>query len=351
MSKILNKGLLYKEWINVRWVTILTIITLLFFKVYGVISQLNFNKTFMEEQGKVWTDRWFNNGLHARDHTYFIIMIFVVIILATILFIGEKTSETEGFIASMPFTRQEIIFNKWFVGVVSLLISFVVTFMILSIFYFANVSGLDTTLNPYSDIVRWFFMDAFQYIYIFTFVILIQTVMGNSIVSSIVGGIALLVPWFITMIVQDLVRSYYGFNEYLSIVFDKVGGWLNIYSYNTTSFNWVNIKTNSGKDTYRSYYYLNYKLKLLVLFVLTCLFLYLAYVAYKRINLEYNLRLVVFKNLKPVFIYGVSICSGLFGGSVFTNGSLRLFGIWFIIFTIVGYFISKLLLKILSAKK
>ncbi|NNU78790.1 ABC transporter permease subunit [Clostridium estertheticum] len=351
MNKIINKALFYKEWINVRWVTILTIITLLFYKVYGVISQLNFNKKFMEEQGKVWTDRWFNNGLHARDHTYFIIMIFVVIILATILFIGEKTSETEGFIASMPFTRKEIIFNKWLVGVVSLLISFVVTFMILSIFYFANGSGLDATLNPYWDIVRWFFMDEFQYICIFTFVILIQAVMGNSIVSSIVGGIALLVPWFITMIVQDLVRGYYGFNEYLSIVFDKVGGWLNIYSYNTTSFNWVNIKTNSGKDTYRSYYYLNYKLKLLVLFVLTCLFLYLAYVAYKRINLEYNLRLVVFKNLKPVFIYGVSICSGLFGGSVFTNGSLRLFGIWFIIFTIVGYFISKLLLKILSSKK
>ena len=43
MSKIINKALFYKEWINVKWVTLLTIIILLYFKVYGVISEYGFN--------------------------------------------------------------------------------------------------------------------------------------------------------------------------------------------------------------------------------------------------------------------------------------------------------------------
>ncbi|WP_291636064.1 hypothetical protein, partial [Clostridium sp.] len=85
--------------------------------------------------------------------------------------------------------------------------------------------------------------------------------------------------------------------------------------------------------------------------LLTCLFLYLAYVAYSKRNIEYNLRLVVFENLEPVFIGGVAICSGLLAGTTLGHLRLRYFGIWFIIFTIIGYFISKLLFKILSSSK
>jgi len=66
MNKIVNKALFYKEWINVRWVTLLTIIVLLFYKVYGVISLLNENKFTMERSGYT-TTRWFNNGLYMKQ--------------------------------------------------------------------------------------------------------------------------------------------------------------------------------------------------------------------------------------------------------------------------------------------
>jgi ABC-type transport system involved in multi-copper enzyme maturation permease subunit len=350
MNKIINKGLFYKEWINVRWITLLTVVVLLYFKVYGVISELDLNKTTMKQTGSVWTDRWFNNGLHMKTN-YFIVMVFIVIILAMILFIGEKTSETQGFIASMPFTRKEIILNKWLVGVISILISFVVTYIFLSLFYAANINSLDTALNPYSDIVKWFFMDTFQYICIFTFMLLAQAVMGNSIVSSIVGGIILLVPFYITMIVLELITRI---TKYQFIAIDKFASWLNIYSYNGAEQVWTDTKLINGKDIYRTFYYNNYGVKLLIFFLLTCLFLYLAYVSYKKRNLEYNLRLIVFKNLELVFICGVAICLGLLAGAVFGFGysdqGLIAFSILAIIFTIIGYFISKLLLKIFSAK-
>ncbi|MBU3176613.1 ABC transporter permease [Clostridium estertheticum] len=354
MNKIISKALFYKEWIYVRWVTILTIIILLFYKVYGVISLLNQNKIYMKYNSGIRTDRWFNNGLYGRSSYYFV-MVFLVIILAIILFKGEKTSETQGFIASMPFTRKEIIFNKWLVGVVSLLISFIVTYIFLSVFYVTNINDLNTTLNPYSDIVKWFFMDTFQYICIFTFIMLVQAVMGNSIVSGMVGGIILGVPTFILMLVQGLVMRYYRYDELINIIFEKISGWINIYSYNVAkqkSF-YPNQAENINQDYYQNFYYSNYKSKLLVLFLLTCLFLFLANLAYKKRNIEYNLRLIVFKNLEPVFIGGVAICSGILAIAIkgIGNQRLREFGIYFVIFTIIGYFISKLLLKVLSSKK
>ncbi|MBX4264635.1 ABC transporter permease subunit [Clostridium estertheticum] len=353
MNKIINKALFYKEWINVRWVTLLTIITLLFYKVYGVISLLNRNKMYMEYNIGSRTDRWFNNGLYGMNSYYFV-MVLVVIILTIILFKGEKTSETQGFIASMPFTRKEIIINKWLVGVVSLLISFVITYIFLSLFYFANINGLGKTLNPYSDIVKWFFMDTFQYICIFTFIMLVQAVMGNSIVSGMVGGIILGVPIFISMVVKELGMRYYQYSRSISTILEKISGWTNIYNYNVAkqkSFH-PNSAENVNQDYYQNFYYSNYNLKLLVLFLLTCLFLFLAYVAYRKRNIEYNLRLIVFKNLEPVFVCGIAICSGLLAGVIFGESGLKAsFGIYFVIFTIIGYFISKLLLKGLSSRK
>ncbi|WP_162523061.1 ABC transporter permease subunit [Clostridium estertheticum] len=352
MNKVVNKALFYKEWINVRWVTLLTIIVLSFFKVYGVISALNQEKMYETRQGWVLPNRWFNNGLYrGGDHysIYFFIMVIVVIILAITLFISEKTSENQGFIASMPFTRKEIIINKWLVGVISLLISFAVTYIFLSLFYFKNISSINTILNPYSDIVKWFFMDTFQYICIFTFMMLMQSVMGNSIVSSMVGGIILVVPYFITMMIQSLTERVYGFTQYRYLIFNKICHWLNIYGYNYANNNYLSSTAINGMCNIS---YTNYKSKLLVLFLLTCLFLFLANLAYKKRNIEYNLRLIAFKNLEPVFTGGVAICSGLLVGGIFGNDRLREFGIYFIIFTIIGYFISKLLLlKVLSSRK
>jgi ABC-type transport system involved in multi-copper enzyme maturation permease subunit len=349
MNKIINKALFYKEWINVKWVTLLTIVVLLYFKVYGVISALNKNKIYFRRSSEGWNDTWFNNGLHERG-IYVLVIIFVVIILAMILFMGEKTSENQGFLASMPFTRKEIILNKWLVGVLSILISFVVTYIFLSLLYVANINNLDTTLNPYSDIVVWFFIDIFQYICIFTFMMLSQAVMGNSIVAGIVGGIILIVPYFITRILYYLIVASYWFVDYSYTMVDKIGDWVNIYGYNSTQYNWVDTVVNS-ENPYRTFYYTAYKLKLLILFILTCLFLYLSYVSYKKRNLEYNLRLIVFKELEPIFIMGFAICFGLLVGGIYESERLSSFAIWTAIFTIIGYFIAKLLLKVLSSEK
>jgi ABC-type transport system involved in multi-copper enzyme maturation permease subunit len=344
MNKIINKALFYKEWINVRWVTLITIVILIYFKVYGIVSELNLNESYVKQYGKVWTDRWFNNGLYIKSN-YYVIMTFIIIILAVILFMGEKTSETQGFVASMPFTRKEIILNKWIVGVISILISFVVTYLLLSLLYVVNITSLNTSLNPYSDIVRWFFMDTFQYICIFTFIMLAQGVMGNSIVSGILGGIIIEVPYAITAIVQQMF-----FNR-SSIFVDKIQDWLNIYEYNVASQMWFNTESNSGKDTYRTFYYYNFGLKLLIFLILTSLFLYLAYVSYKKRNLEYNLRIIAFKNLEPVFILGFAVCLGLLVGVILGSQSITTFGIYAVSFAVAGYFIARQLLKVFSSGK
>lgn len=345
MSRIINKALFYKEWINVKWVTMVTIITLLFYKGYGVITLLNQNNEMIRRLGKIPSNRWFNNGLHMQDD-YFFIMILIVIILSIVLFIVDKSSGNQGFIAAMPFTRKEIILNKWMAGVISLLISFVVTYVFLSLFYVLNISGMYRALNPYSDIVRWVLMNMAQSICIFTFMVLAQTVMGNSVVSGIVAGIMLIVPYFITWSIQNVLLRYFGFVQSIRIRLDSIRYWLNVYQYNLAYTSNVNIN-----DNYNPYYYTNYKLKLLVLFILTCLFLYLAYISFKKKDLEYNLKLFVFKNLEPVFMCVFAICTGFLVGLIFGEYSLMAFWVYVITFIIVGYFVAKQLVKVLSSRK
>lgn len=353
--KILNKALFYKEWINVRWITVLTVFILLYYKLYGVISALNLNKFWLQQHGVLYSNRWFNNGIFASTN-YNTVMICTVIVLSIILFVGEKNSETQGFIASMPFTRKEIILNKWFVGAFSIIVSFVVVFIFLSMFYVANLNALDAVLNPYSDLVKWFFIDTMQYVCIFTFSILIQTVMGNSIVSGIVGGIILFVPFFMISIIQEIVMRishYNGYNPLISTL-SNLQNWLNITIYNFAYQQWYKVENTMG-NTCRNYYYINYELKLTILFILTLIFLYLAYIAYKKRNLEYNLRLLAFKNLELVFIVSIAICSGFLVGAILgfgqSNGSLSAFWAWAIFGTIGGYFMAKVLVKILSSAK
>ena len=268
------------------------------------------------------------------------------------MFIGEKTSETQGFIASMPFTRNEIIFNKWFVGVVSILISFVVATILLSLVYVVNINSIDTTLNPYSDLIKWFFMDVFQYLCIFTFMIFAQVVMGNIIMSGVVGGIILLIPCYLPMLIWEVFMMITK-RDYVDI--QGGANWLDLYNYNSTGRVWTKPVLKNNEDLYSTFYYTNYGLKLLVLFILTCLFLYLAFLLYKKRNLEYNLRLTVFKNLEPVLIWGMALFLGLFAGAFiglgYSGDSLKGFGICTIIFTVLGYFVAKLLLKLLSARK
>lgn len=355
MNKFINKALFYKEWINVKWVTVLTIFVLLYFKLFGVISQLNTNKMFMKEQGRVWTDRWFNNGLFIKDN-YYLTMIFAVIILSIILFLGEKTSETQGFIVSMPFTRKQIILNKWLVGVFCIIISFVVILIALSLFYAANLYYIDTALNPYSDIIKWFFMDIIFYCSIFTFIMFVQTAMGNSIVAGAVGAIIPLVPIFIISVVKELVMRTSGvtWNNPKLMTFQRFETYLNVYTYNNTEQQWYNIGKHDT-DMYRTFYYHNYELKLSLLLIMTVLFLYLAYAFYKKRDLEYNLRLLSFKNLESVFIWGFSICAGLLLGAIlgfdYSNEGSNVFLLWGIVGTVGGYFVSKVLVKVFSSSK
>jgi O-antigen/teichoic acid export membrane protein len=114
---------------------------------------------------------------------------------------------------------------------------------------------------------------------------------------------------------------------------------------------WFNTEPNSGKDMYRTFYYDNFGLKLLIFLILTSLFLYLAYVSYKKRNLEYNLRIIAFKNLEPVFIFGFAVCLGLIVGVICGSQSRTIFGIFAATFAVAAYFIAKQLLKVFSSGK
>ena len=355
MNKIINKALLYKEWINVKYVTVLTTLMLLYFKLFnGVMYELNMNQNLMKETGRLWTDRWFNNGIF-KGEGYFLAMVFLIMILSIVLFTGEKTSETQGFIASMPFTRKQIIMNKWIIGVISILISFVITFIALSLFYGSNLNVIDTNLNPYSDIVKWFFIDVFQYIGIFTFIMFVQTVMGNSIVSAIVGGILLLVPWFLTITIQELIIRIgnYGYNDQIIITFDQIKKWINIYYYNLLEQEWYHVDGSEIGEMFRTFWYQNYELKIGIIILFTLTFLCLACIFYKKRKLEYNLRLIAFEKFEWIFICGVSICMGLFIGAILgftSDNGVNMFLLWTIAGTILGYIVSKLVIKMFNYK-
>lgn len=336
----LNKALLYKDWKTTKWVAMLMSFSILFTKLFNLMNNLHFQKLYIKSYGKAYPVAWFNYTL-LNGEFYFVAMATLVALLSLVLFLNEK-GNSYGFLFSMPFTKKDIVKNKWFLGTSIILGSFLINALLIALFYLANLKFIDIYLNPFSDILKWFFINSTVYILIFTVFIFFQTIMGNVILSSIIAALAFWVPIFLLVIVSDLTRIFLklSYDAKLPIPTDHIANYLCIFTYNTPSSP-SNVLTQD--NPLNNYVYEGFSLKLLISWILIILFLGLSLYCFSNRKLEYNNKIVCNSKLEIAFKWCVSICTGLmigaFVGFGYFGDNLIAFSISAILTIITVYYI------------
>jgi ABC-type transport system involved in multi-copper enzyme maturation permease subunit len=287
---------------------------------------------------------WFNEAL--MENNIQLVVVFTIIVLVIILFQSERKNETYSLIASMPFKREEIIKTKWVVGSLSVFISFFITFIMLSVFYFLNTEFIK---NSYNIVLKWTLINILTYIAIFTILLFGQTFIGQNIVGGIVSSISLIVPFGAISMIEEIVAINMNLNgnHKFIIGIDKFAKYLNIYGINSAEYVLV--------DKGASYYvYNNYFIKLGVLVILITIFYNLAVYTYKKNKFENNGNIIMFSFFEPVFKWGITICSGLFLAFITMNiiygfeQNKIIIDIFLVIGCVIGYFISDKMVLIFS---
>ncbi|MCY6484902.1 ABC-2 transporter permease [Clostridium aestuarii] len=372
MRKFWRNPLVYKEWKSVRWITLLMTLNLLLFKVLQITSRLSYIKErrldnmYDQQVFNEQTKYWFNSILLRQwddGILYFIGMCICIILLVIFLFKSERENATYGFLASMPFKREEMIDVKWSIGVLSIAISFFITFIFLSIFYITNIEWIQTPYNPYIIIPEWTIINMMLCIAIFSFLLFIQTLIGKNIVGGVVGSLVLVAPMGAVMIVGQIISNQFNLEYGNPLIegFEKLSSKLDIFRIIKTNDALIDITNSTGfhfsydyYGSYQPYMYNSYFLKIVITVVFTVIFYLLAMYAYKRNALENNGNLILFSKLEPVFKWGVSICLGLLLSAVFGMGytdSIMVMDIFLVLGIIVGYFVSNKAIKICNNSK
>ncbi|MCY6370132.1 ABC transporter permease [Clostridium ganghwense] len=367
MKRFWRNPLVYKEWKSVRWITLLMTLGIFFTKIMNVMSHLKWIKE-IEADGKycdipiatkdfpLHIKYWFNQALLGHDNEMFsVFMIGCLVILVVVLFRSERQNKTYGLLASMPFKRKDIIVTKWYMGMLSIFISCFIGFIALSVFYISNIKYIQ---DSYSIVLKWSLLHMLMYMSIFTILFFVQTLMGQNITGSIVGVIIIFVPFFILSIISSLIQVYAGLSwkDKIIINIDRIARKLNLYDFNRTE--WIEVskdKVSKEFTYYGDHYFIynNYNFKIIALLIILCIFFALSIYAYKRNAFEKNGNLILFSALEPVFKYGVAICSGLWLSAIFGLGyadnNKIVIGIFLVIGSVVGYFISNKAIKICAS--
>lgn len=339
MAKFWSKGLFYKEWKIASWMSVFLTGLLLIHPVFNIINRLALLKEELAQgvgEVELWGD-WFGDYL-IMENTWLIAGLFITVALITFLFSHDRQSQTGDLLASMPFTRQQVIGTKWLSGALAIAIPFGIVFLLLTVVYWVN-KGVITA--SYSLIVQWVLLGYLFLLAFYSFLFFVQTVMGHHLLASIVGAICTLVPWYLVSGIPIFLNNIFDLSATHPII--QIMHMAQRYTW------WPDLMKGSIEylpPDWNTYYcfYTHYGLRVALLLFLTAVFCILAQRAFVKNSFERNGQLLMFQFLEPVLIWGFAVCFGLlivlFFGLGFNSGALIL-SIYLAVGTAVGYWIAK----------
>ncbi|AVP60072.1 ABC transporter permease [Clostridium botulinum] len=357
MKSLFRNPLFYKEWKSSKWICLLMTLILFWDKPNSVLNQISYQKySMLIDKNFVLDKMWFNQCLLGWNSGKQILILGVIVLFCILLFKGEKQDSTCDLLHSMPFTRKDIIVSKIKVGILTIIIPFLINFIILTFFYFNNKSYI---ASSYLDIPKFYSINLLFYLFFFMFLVFMQSLVGQYFAATIIAPITLYVPYIVVGYIVDLIRLSQNL-QYESPRLMALEKFVrNIYIYGIADTKGLERieKTPNGekiRNTYK-FIYENFDIKIMVLIVLIVVFSILAVIIYNKVKLERINQLIIFKPVETAFKLGVGICVGMIFSQMFgypkgpepvTN--MPLIYITLLIGTIIGYFISKLVIKFCS---
>lgn len=265
-------------------------------------------------------------------------MLILIIALVFLLFYQDRQGATAALLNSMPFTKEQMFWVKWLTGAGAIVGALLLCSLLLTGFYFANRSWMFAA--PYRVILSWTILYLAYGLAAFSFLVFVQSLMGQSLVAAVVGPIASMVPWFFFSGVQSLIRAQF------RLPYTENSAVLNWFDRAADAVVWPNLLSPQFHTQPNGVYYVTYQNlpgRILIFLAIIVICVWLSRIAYRQNAIEKNGQLLMFDFLEPFLVYGFAVCFGMLSGLVFGLGFSE-GGVLVMDVFLIGGFLSGLLL-------
>lgn len=355
---MIKHPLVQKEWKSTRWVMLLFSFVYIIFAVI-----LNNNITRMKKRYLVagLMDVSFIDEIYRMSAFMLPLMLIGITLLVILLFSQERNPNVGKFISTLPFDRKEQFWIKYVMGLKTFTIPFIVFGVVTIIMRVRNTRWISHVYN-YSQhgetlskqdslgaLLLWLGIGWLIMVAAYSFLMLIQTLMGQNIIAGVVGAIIYLVPWFLIYAVPAVMLLILGKSPRVWI-YIPIKHAFRLFFLASPMAGLNNVATNNRSfygdpwQYYRTYMYPHLALYIGILIILAVLSTVLAYYFVQGNDVEKNGELIMYRWFGKILTAGVSVCALLLLPiivSIFTGvQSIVLTWVLMAIGGILGYVIS-----------
>lgn len=259
-----------------------------------------------------------------------IIFLFIIPVAAGLLLFRYIQNEASvDMIHSLPIRREAIFFNHLISGLLLLILPVIVT-SITTFFVTKSVKEFNSILTG-SELLSWTGIYLLMTCLLFCITITIGMMTGMSSAQAILTYIFLFLPvGLVTLIIYNFSFLLYGFS---SAFIEKKIEYLSLF------IRYLNINSYDMPFTAK---------EILIYTFITLILIFIGLMLYKARHLERATDVIVFPLLRPIFKYGMTLCSMLLGGTYFystTNGVWGWLIFGYISGAFLGYIIAEMILQ------
>jgi len=317
-TSLFKKGLIISDLKRFWWVSALYTLALFFAVPFNhYVQKLNTSTDNLNRlKEAIESELLFTDGL-----SQFFLLI-VPIFIGALVFRYIQKSRSASLYHSLPLTRAALYFN----GVISALILFVVPLLCTTLIMFLlNWFSSLSAFYSLALIFTWLLYSLLFGIMFIAMSVFVGMFTGSSIAQLAFVYILNLLPMFLVEFVRmSLTKILFGFDTYSNVNFyDKMPM---VMLLRTRSYD---LSSTLGAG-------------LVIVYIAVTIVLFIGGLyAFKHRRPETAGDIITFRPIRPIFIYGVTVCATLLGGSYFLsigNSSFSSFTL-----AIFGYFVSSLI--------
>lgn len=244
MKKYFNKTLFKKEWVYGKWVMLLLALDFIIIMVNGGYNYLNFiivNEPRKEYWLSVGDSRTISGYMGYMTSSNILAIFSIIAVIIIIIGIDSLNNRYE-LLNSMPYTRTQIIFNKWLITILIVLIATIISFIVLFFMYVYNFNTF-ATYNSFLDLIKWFILTVLTYAFIVTFMVCIQCLCGNVISGGLISGLVIYSFYTWREMSSELLSQLYKYNlnfskfvdsKFIDSDFSYISSTINLFAYDTS---------------------------------------------------------------------------------------------------------------------
>ncbi|RCW71875.1 hypothetical protein [Saliterribacillus persicus] len=313
-----NKEIAIQNFRSVGWISIAYFLLLLFTLPLSILMML----TGEDDNFANYYDDLISFNIEFQ----FMMLMIVPLLIGLFIFRYIQVKPMADFMHSLPIKRLRLFDHHFWMGYLLLFLPVILNaFFLVLLYFFSNHQGL----IELKDIGDWLLVYFMYGSLIYTVTVFIGFITGISVVQAILTIVMLLFPTgIIVLIYSNLDLLLYGFSQ---------------------AYAW-DIRTSalSPITDMLDYYYYEVSWLRLIPYVLLCVIFYLlSKFLYLKRPIEAASQALAFPQLKPIFKFGVTFCFMLLGGMYFAEvqGQVGWIIFGYIIFAILGYFLSEMILQ------